>query len=72
MKVSEDKILCHLQAPWYNSYVAHQGEVNDMRDDLESILYQFGVDIVFAGELACKYSQPKTWALYARLTNRSC
>ena len=42
----------HLQAPWYNSYVAHQGEVNDMRDDLESILYQFGVDIVFAGKLA--------------------
>ena len=42
-----------MQAPWYNSYVAHQGEVNDMRDDLESILYEFGVDIVFAGESAC-------------------
>jgi len=40
-----------MQAPWYNSNTAHQGEVDDMRDDLEPILYQHGVDIVFAGTL---------------------
>lgn len=39
-----------LQAPWYNSNTAHQGEVDDMRDDLEPILYEHGVDIVFAGK----------------------
>lgn len=38
-----------LQAPWYNSNTAHQGEVDDMREDLEPILYEHGVDAVFAG-----------------------
>lgn len=39
-----------VQAPWYNSNTAHQDEVDDMRVDLEPLLYEFGVDIVFAGE----------------------
>ena len=39
-----------MQAPWYNSNTAHQGEVDDMRDDLEPILYEHGVDVVFAGK----------------------
>ena len=43
------QIIVCVQAPWYNSNTAHQGEVDDMRDDLEPFLYQHGVDIVFAG-----------------------
>jgi len=44
-------VLVGMHAPWYNSNTAHQGEVDDMRDDLEPILYQHGVDIVFAGHV---------------------
>nr|XP_043613517.1 probable purple acid phosphatase 20 [Erigeron canadensis] len=44
-------VLVH--APWYNSNTAHQGEKEstDMRDSMETLLYNARVDIVFAGHV---------------------
>lgn len=44
-------VLIH--APWYNSNTAHQGEAEsvNMRADMEDLLYQARVDVVFAGHV---------------------
>ena len=47
---SADKICIILQAPWYNSNYAHQGEMSQMLNNFEPILYRSGVNAVFAGE----------------------
>ena len=39
-------------APWYNSYSSHYQEFECMRQDMETILYQYGVDIVFSGHVS--------------------
>lgn len=44
-------LLVGMHAPWYNSNVAHQGEMEGMRSTMESLLYQYGVDVVFAGHV---------------------
>ncbi|EFN50589.1 hypothetical protein CHLNCDRAFT_15847, partial [Chlorella variabilis] len=36
-------------APWYNSNYAHQGEGDEMRDSMEALLYEHGVDFIFSG-----------------------
>jgi hypothetical protein len=40
-------------APWssYNSNEAHQGEVDDMAEAMEPLLYQAQVDAVFSGHV---------------------
>lgn len=37
--------------PWYNSYSSHYQEFECMRQEMEEILYQYGVDIVFSGHV---------------------
>ena len=44
-------LIVGMHAPWYNSNVAHQGEMEGMKGTMESLLYQYGVDIVFAGHV---------------------
>lgn len=41
--------------PWYNSYSSHYQEFECMRQEMEALLYQYGVDIVFSGHV-CDYS----------------
>lgn len=38
-------------APWYNSYSSHYQEFECMRLQMEELLYQNGVDIVFSGHV---------------------
>ena len=38
--------------PWYNSYASHYQEFECMRQELEALLYQYGVDIVFSGHVS--------------------
>ncbi|KAM0856541.1 hypothetical protein ACQ4PT_049052 [Festuca glaucescens] len=44
-------VVALVHAPWYNSNKAHQGEGDDMRDDMEALLYGARVDAVFAGHV---------------------
>ncbi|XVF38069.1 hypothetical protein REPUB_Repub20aG0066000 [Reevesia pubescens] len=37
--------------PWYNSYNSHYQEFECMRLEMEELLYQYGVDIVFSGHV---------------------
>ncbi|QHO17226.1 Purple acid phosphatase [Arachis hypogaea] len=37
--------------PWYNSYASHYQEFECMRFEMEALLYQYGVDIVFYGHV---------------------
>ncbi|KAM7466148.1 hypothetical protein LguiB_013710 [Lonicera macranthoides] len=37
--------------PWYNSYSSHYQEFECMRLEMEALLYQYGVDIVFSGHV---------------------
>nr|DAD36965.1 TPA_asm: hypothetical protein HUJ06_007606 [Nelumbo nucifera] len=37
--------------PWYNSYSSHYQEFECMRQEMETLLYQYGVDIVFSGHV---------------------
>ncbi|KAK4388037.1 Purple acid phosphatase 23 [Sesamum angolense] len=37
--------------PWYNSYSSHYQEFECMRLQMETLLYQYGVDIVFSGHV---------------------
>ncbi|XP_057499700.1 purple acid phosphatase 23 isoform X2 [Actinidia eriantha] len=37
--------------PWYNSYSSHYQEFECMRRQMETLLYQYGVDIVFSGHV---------------------
>ncbi|KAK9933218.1 hypothetical protein M0R45_020421 [Rubus argutus] len=37
--------------PWYSTYMAHYREAECMRVELEDILYEYGVDIVFNGHV---------------------
>lgn len=44
-------LIVGMHAPWYNSNVAHQGEMEGMKSTMESLLFQYGVDMVFAGHV---------------------
>jgi predicted phosphodiesterase len=46
-------LIVGFHAPWYNSNTAHQGEPQstDMRQDIEPLLLQAGVDVAFAGHV---------------------
>ncbi|PKA66371.1 Purple acid phosphatase 23 [Apostasia shenzhenica] len=37
--------------PWYNSYSSHYQEFECMRQEIEELLYQYRVDIVFSGHV---------------------
>ncbi|KAK8518040.1 hypothetical protein V6N13_083094 [Hibiscus sabdariffa] len=37
--------------PWYNSYSSHYQEFECMRQEMEELIYQYGVDIVFSGHV---------------------
>lgn len=38
--------------PWYNSYSSHYQEFECMRQQMEGLLYQYGVDVVFSGHVS--------------------
>lgn len=42
-------LVVGMHAPWYNSNMAHQLEVEDMRLVMEPLLFSYGVDLIFAG-----------------------
>ena len=46
-------LLVMFHSPWYNSNVAHQNESNtlEMRDNMESLLVQYHVNMVFSGHV---------------------
>jgi hypothetical protein len=44
-------LIVGMHAPWYNSNEAHSGEMDDMRDVMEDLLFQYGTDLVFAGHV---------------------
>lgn len=44
-------IIVLFHAPWYNTNEAHQGEGDEMMSSMEPLLYDAGVDIVFAGHV---------------------
>jgi hypothetical protein len=46
-------VIAVQHAPWYNSNYAHQGEGEEMREAMELLLYQHGVDFVFSGARPC-------------------
>ncbi|KAL3812381.1 hypothetical protein ACJIZ3_013649 [Penstemon smallii] len=53
-KVDRDKtpwLVASWHPPWYNSYSSHYQEFECMRLQMESILYQYRVDIVFSGHV---------------------
>ena len=39
------------QTPWYSTYLAHYREAECMRVEMEDLLYNYGVDIVFNGQV---------------------
>ena len=40
-----------MHVPWYNSYHSHHGEGDAIRDSLEELLFQNGVDLIFTGHV---------------------
>lgn len=42
-------------APWYNSYSSHYQEFECMRLQMEELLHQNGVDIVFSGHVCLEF-----------------
>lgn len=45
-------LVAAMHCPWYNSNTAHYGEGDVMQDAFEEVVYQHGVDVVFAGYVA--------------------
>ncbi|KAL5781496.1 hypothetical protein ACOSP7_006525 [Xanthoceras sorbifolium] len=44
-------LIAAWHSPWYNSYSSHYQEFECMRQGMEALLYQYGVDIVFSGHV---------------------
>ena len=40
-----------MHAPWYNTNTGHWKESEFMRNDMETLLYQYGVDLVLSGHV---------------------
>lgn len=40
-----------MHVPWYNSYHSHHGEGDAIRESLEELLFQNGVDLIFTGHV---------------------
>ncbi|XWS09100.1 hypothetical protein CRYUN_Cryun40dG0057200 [Craigia yunnanensis] len=45
--------------PWYNSYSSHYQEFECMRQEMEELLNQYGVDMVFSGHMTLKSALQK-------------
>jgi predicted phosphodiesterase len=44
-------VIALTHPPWYNSYRSHYREVECMRQSMEALLYNFGVDVMFHGHV---------------------
>ncbi|XP_021291540.1 purple acid phosphatase 23 isoform X2 [Herrania umbratica] len=44
-------LVAAMHPPWYNSYSSHYQEFECMRLEMEELLYQYGVDIIFSGHV---------------------
>ena len=47
---SEPQVVM-MHAPWYNSNSGHRAEAELMRQDMEELLYSYGVDLVLSGHV---------------------
>lgn len=45
-------LVAAMHPPWYNSYSSHYQEFECMRLEMEELLYQYGVDIIFSGHVS--------------------
>ena len=45
-------VVAAWHSPWYNSYSSHYQEFECMRQEMEDLLYQHRVDIVFSGHVS--------------------
>lgn len=48
-------LVATMHPPWYNSYSSHYQEFECMRQEMEELLYQHRVDIVFAGHVSSQF-----------------
>ncbi|KAK9820918.1 hypothetical protein WJX74_007259 [Apatococcus lobatus] len=44
-------LIVGMHVPWYNSYHSHHGEGDAIRESLEELLFQYGVDLIFTGHV---------------------
>jgi hypothetical protein len=44
-------LIAHWHAPWYSTYTSHYKEAECMRQSMEGLLYNAGVDVTFLGHL---------------------
>ncbi|KAE9590336.1 hypothetical protein Lal_00028028 [Lupinus albus] len=44
-------LIASWHSPWYNSYASHYQEFECMRLEMEALIYEYGVDIVFNGHV---------------------
>lgn len=44
-------LVATMHPPWYNSYSSHYQEFECMRQEMEELLYQHRVDVIFAGHV---------------------
>ena len=44
-------LIATTHPPWYNSYRAHYREVECMRQSMEDLLYEYGVDVMLHGHV---------------------
>jgi hypothetical protein len=44
-------LIASWHSPWYNSYKSHYQELECMRQEMEDLLYKYGVDIAFHGHV---------------------
>ncbi|CAO2143974.1 unnamed protein product [Urochloa humidicola] len=58
-------VLMHV--PWYNTNYAHQGEGESMRGDMERLLYEARVDVVFASHV---HTYERFTRIYDKKANR--
>jgi hypothetical protein len=59
-------VVAVLHAPWYNSNYAHQGEGDAMKAAMETLLYNAGVDLVYAGHV---HAYERSYRTYQGLAN---
>jgi hypothetical protein len=59
-------VVAVLHAPWYNSNYAHQGEGDAMKAAMETLLYNAGVDLVYAGHV---HAYERTYRTYQGVAN---
>lgn len=53
-------LVATMHPPWYNSYSSHYQEFECMRQEMEELLYQHRVDVIFAGHVSSQILSGET------------